>query len=310
MTRILFILLFFLPATDTLACLNIFAFDSTGRVRLVEHEFFTSIEFRQETIEANLKNLKKKFDKNDYSYKNISDYGAWLLMAGRSKEGLDLFRALSNKYPDVYEIMANTAVAYELNGNIDSALVWQLAAIKANPKAHNDSEWIHLKILEARKKLASDPDWCLDHNITGIADSVRLHYKNPHHIDGKEMDMFVNAVDQLEERLSFTHAEDKVMGKFMFELGDAYQRASIHRSYYCYAMAKHLYPALGAAADKKMDEIRVKYPSRPGVGQNGRETSPPRDAAVKKFITNFISRPGIKSNKINTVSIEQLIAKI
>jgi hypothetical protein len=151
-------IIFTLLASAASACLNIFAVDSTGNVHRLEHYFIYEAEFRQDAVARNLKDLEKKFAKNEYSYKNISDYGAYLLMAGRFNEGMQLFRALSQKYPDVYQICANTAVAYELTGNIDSALYWEKRATIIQPNAHSNSEWIHLKILEAKKQLLSDPD--------------------------------------------------------------------------------------------------------------------------------------------------------
>lgn len=318
-----FVIAFLFLTTDIYACLNIFSIDSSGRVHYLEHHFFFSIEFKQNAIEKKLKELKRKFDHNEYSFQNISDFGSYLLMTGRFADGLNIFRALSKKYPDVYEICANTAVAYELNGNIDSAYLWQVAAIKKNPKAHNNSEWIHLKILEAKKNILTDPDWCLNNNVTGITDTIntlKVSYEASTHESEKGMWVFKQFIDQLEDRFPFTYSEDKAMGKLMYELGDAYQVASVYRSYYCYAIAKYLYPALSTIADKKMNEIKMKYPKN-SVKAEGRtialtprspgdnEMIPPTEIEVNKFINKLINRPALKVHKISVI-IEQLISKI
>ena len=306
--------IFLLLTSAANACLNVFAVDSTGNVHYLEHYFFTTIEFRQKAIESNLKKLEKKFANKDYSFQNISDYGVYLLMSGRFDEGLILFRALSQKYPSIYQISANTAVAYELTGNIDSALFWENQAIRLYPGAHEKSEWIHLKILEAKKKLQSDPNWCLKNNVTGIVDSIQLNYVPDTH----EADpwFFNHFIYQLNERLPFTYGEDRAMGKLLFELGDAYQAASIYRSYYCYALAKYFYPALAVQADVKMQKIRKIYPKDVSPGKAGNnikvnnETSPPDENDIKQFITKIINRPAIKKSRIVSPAIELLVLKI
>lgn len=305
------------------ACINIFAVDSAGRGHYLSHWFFFSVEFRQKEITQKIKAAEKMFAAGQYSYQNISDYGAWLLMAGRYAEGLDLFRALSKKYPQVYEINANTAVAYELNGNIDSALYWERASLKINPTAHGNSEWIHLKILEARKQLQADPDWCLHHNVTDVVNRIKETYKFEEHEDFNEGSrIFSDFMNQLEERFPFTYAEDKVMGKLMMELGDAYQAASIYRSYYCYALAQYLYPALKEETDEKMRLILMKYPAgtvesfgravslkRTGNSES-REMVAPDPAEVKRFIHKIIKRPAVYNKKIKPLNIQELVKKI
>lgn len=296
------------------ACINIFAIDSAGRAHYLSHWFFFSVEFRQKEITNEIKSVEKKFAAGDYSYQNISDYGAWLLMAGRFSEGLDIFRALSKKYPQVYEINANTAVAYELNGDIDSALYWETASLKINPEAHSGSEWIHLKILEARKQLQTDPDWCMHHNVTDVVNMIKQHYKFEEHEDFNEgYRTFTDFMNQLEERFPFTYTEDPVMGKLLLELGDAYQVASIYRSYYCYALAQYLYPALKKEADEKMRLILMKYPA--GTAKNfsnsdARERVAPDPAEVKRFIRKIINRPAVRNTKIRLLNIAELVKKI
>jgi tetratricopeptide (TPR) repeat protein len=304
------------------SCLNIFAIDSTGAVHYLEHYFFFEIEFSQEAIAGRMKKLEKEFKNNKYSFQNISDYGSYLLMSGRFGEGLNIFRALSKKYPDVYEIRANTAVAYELNGNVDSALYWEKRAIDMNTGRHHYSEWIHLKILEAKKQLQADPDWCLKNNVTGVIDSIKRYYRVQLHEDGKGGWMLKSFIDQLDERLPFTYGEDKALGKLFLELGDAYMVASAYRSYYCYALAKYFYPGLGTIAKEKMDKILNIYPTgtanvegrtitlTPGKNNSDKEMLPPDDDEVKRFIKKIINRPDIKNRKIDPIPVEQLIEKI
>jgi len=317
----IFLLLFVFISLGSKACLNLFAVDSAGNVRYLEHGFFSEIQFDYANIEARLKNLQKKLTTGNYSYQNISDYGAYLLMSGKFGDGLILFRELIKKHPDIYAICANTAVAFELNGNIDSALYWQNQARALNPYAHGGSEWIHLKILEARKQLQSDPDWCLTNNVTGITELIKQHYREGLHEIKGGGEYFGHFIDQLNERLPFTYAEDKVMGKLLFELGEAYQATSIYRAYYCYALAKYLYPALSVLAGERMLQVRNNYP-RGSVKVEGKvvtlgpnkkindEMQPPDDVEVNQFIRRIINRPSIKNRKFTTLPVSRLILKI
>lgn len=296
---------FSLPHSSN-ACINIYAVDSSGQSHFITHRFFSNISFNQKVIAERLKGLQVQFGKKNYSKENISDYGAYLLMAGKTEEGLTLFRALSTKYPDVYAINANTAVAYELAGNIDSAYYWEKRAIAIDPKAHQQSEWLHLKILEAKLQLAKDPDWCLANTVTNIDE---LFDKEP-----ANRDEFLEAFGhQLSERLPFTYGEDRAFGKMLYEFGNAYQTASIYRSYYCYAMAKHFYPALATVTDPKMQRIQQVYAKIKNSGSGSGddlERLPPEDKKVKKFIAELINRPAIKNPKLTSVPVEELLAHI
>lgn len=311
----------FLFAMKANACLNIFAIDSAGRVHLLEHYFFIPLDFKKTEVFENIKKLEKKFSKGDLDYKNISDYGVYLLMAGNYTEGLRLFTALLQKHSDVYEIRANIAVAYELNGRFDSAYYWEKKALELQPGAHENTEWIHLKILEARIKTAADSNWCLANNVTGIYDLVKTNYTLPINEHWKSTQLFEDFITQLTERFPFTVAEDRVMGKLMMELGDAYKAVSAYRSYYCYAIAKYLYPALGSIADEKMKVILVNYPKKTVVSDGytiplsrksgkDREMVLPDDAELKNFIEKLNHRSSVKRSMEKMVDINLLLSKI
>lgn len=304
------------------ACLNIFAIDAAGRVHYLEHGFFFSLDFKKEALQKEIKQLEKQFKKGNFNFKNISDYGAYLLMTGNYKEGLQLFTALIKKHSDVYEIRSNIAVAYELNGRFDSAYYWERKALELNPDAHDKSEWVHLKILEARIQLAADSNWCLNNNVTGIIDTIKKNYKFSLH-EGYEGWLFEDFTSQLDERFPFTFSEDKVMGKLMMELGDAYQYASVYRAYYCYAIAKYLYPQLSKTAIEKMTQIKNNYPSKKvsdgentiifpdknGTGYSS-EMLLPDEEALNTFINKLSSRFLLGNAHVKATDINFLISKM
>lgn len=306
--------------SKTNACLNLFAIDSSGKVNYLEHHFFLDIRFQQQAIHKNLLSLQRQFKKGKFDYRNISDYAAYLLMDGRFEEGLTLCRALAAKKGDVYQIRANLAVAYELNGMIDSAWHWQQQALALNPGAHGGSEWVHLRILAARKAMLTNPNWCLTNNITGIQDSIALNYRMQEH-EGEGMFIFESFLLQLEERLPFTKGPDPVMGKLLFELAEAYKQVSLYRAYYCYVLAGQLYPDLAPDCRTRQAFIEAKYPineiQSKGLNPDpdsqfdkDREKYPPTEAGAMRFAFAILHRPHIKKSTITTMPLVAIIDKI
>jgi hypothetical protein len=319
MKRLILLCIGFALAQQLNACINIYAIDSSGKTHFVEHFFFSRISFNPKGVAAQVKQLNRQFKKGQFSHENISDYGAYLLMAGHVEEGLQLYRALIYKMPNVYEIQANLAVAYELNGNIDSAIYWQQKAVVTNPGAHNNSEWIHLKILEARKNMQTDAGWCLHNSVSQVALNDTNATKDD--LIMRRERFYKSMIEQLNDRLPFALGNDPVMGKLLFELGEAYLPASMYRAYYCYALAQYLYPALQNKCNQKMEWIRSRYPAT----NNGltdelrnkyiprdkdRELMRPDDAEVQKFINRLIDRPALRNDNLVLFPLNTLLQKI
>ena len=309
---LLFVLLIFqLPA---LACLNIYGLDSNGKVHYHEHHFLNSLEFNKEAIVKNIKSLQKDFSKGQYYFRQVSDYGAYLLMAGRFKDGLDIFRQLILKHPGQYAIKANLAVAYELNGNLDSALYWERQAVTVNPYAHNHSEWIHLQLLEAKLNYAKDPAWLENNKVTHIADSLAKYddgNEHPHKVDW----IFKHFIHQLNERLPFTLGEDPEFAKLLFELGDAYMKYSVYRSYYAYAMASYFSPALTTRVHSKFADIKKIYQAK-GITYNeainfkDREIYPPSDKEVDAFLYKLKQRQQVYISNLPSLDIAAILSNM
>tara|TARA_B110000046_G_C13024495_1_gene413104 strand:+ start:2444 stop:2677 length:234 start_codon:yes stop_codon:yes gene_type:complete len=54
----------------------------------------------------------------------LSDYAVYLMKAGRVDESLAILKELNKNLPQEYQIAANLGTAYELNGELDSALFY------------------------------------------------------------------------------------------------------------------------------------------------------------------------------------------
>jgi hypothetical protein len=317
MKKILFLICLVFVYSNSKACLNLFAIDSFGRVVYLEHRFLSELQFNQQEIEKRISNLEKE----QFTMQNISDYAAYLLMSGNFADGLKIIKVLYFKYPSVYEINANLAVAYELNGLIDSALVYQKKAMLIKPSAHENSEWLHLKILEARKQVLVNPDWCIVNDITGIEKGISDKFKYQSHEFAGTQVLFNNFISQLKERMPFSFAEDRVLGKLFLELGNAYQNISVYRAYYCYAMAKYFYPQLEELCKQKMSKIKEQYPKEKAKGETGEinlynnnrsfnEMLPPDDTELNSFLKRVINRSKLKRTKLTKYKAEDLVNKL
>jgi tetratricopeptide (TPR) repeat protein len=83
----------------------------------------------------------------DDKYRAASDYAGMLIKGGRSDLALGILQKVVIKLPGEYNVLANIAVAYELQGRYDSAWKYLNLAMSKNKDSHRGSEWIHKLIL-------------------------------------------------------------------------------------------------------------------------------------------------------------------
>lgn len=97
-----------------------------------------------------------------------SDYAAQLLRLDEINTALPILEQLYAEYPQEYNIVANLGTAYELAGQDSKALYLLHKGVFINPNSHRGSEWIHLKILEAKIGLKANPLWLQQNPILGF----------------------------------------------------------------------------------------------------------------------------------------------
>jgi tetratricopeptide (TPR) repeat protein len=78
-----------------------------------------------------------------------SDLVIAYLYTGEFEKALELSERLVKKFPRKYEVVMTHAAALELNGKFREALTFIRKGMAIDPHSHKDSEWIHVKILEA-----------------------------------------------------------------------------------------------------------------------------------------------------------------
>jgi tetratricopeptide (TPR) repeat protein len=150
-----------------------------------------------------------------------SDHAALLVYKGRPQEAIALLEAVERQHPGSYVVAANLGTAYELAGNDAEALRWIGEGIKRNPASHDGTEWLHVKILEAKIALARDPSWLETHSVLGLdfgEDAIpTLPQQWP---EGQDLPSTRKALQyQLRERLGFVKPPDPIVGALLADLG-------------------------------------------------------------------------------------------
>lgn len=153
-------------------------------------------------------------------YRN--DYGVALAQTGQVSEALKIFRDLEAEFPGQYQTAANLGTVLELSGNNEDALEWIREAIKRNPNSHRGTEWVHVKILEAKLASAKDPNWLKTHTILGNDfGSEGRPQVTGQLLDKEEMERVIRALEyQLSERMSLVSPPDVYVGDLLFDLGN------------------------------------------------------------------------------------------
>jgi tetratricopeptide (TPR) repeat protein len=151
------------------------------------------------------------------NFNDRSDYSIALMYLGRSKEAVELLQTLEKEQPDQYFIAANLGTAYELTGNNEEAARWIAKDIRLNPESHEGTEWLHLKILEAKIAQQKDPDYFKKHSVLDLKpeDIASGTFMGEGH---RSTDDLVKALQhQLSERLQFVKPPDPAVASLLFD---------------------------------------------------------------------------------------------
>jgi len=210
-------LIYFIPAQ---ACLNGGKELITGGVVYNDYMYYAypmpyGHTFHKERYNGFLITLQKKYEKTkDLDY--LSDKGLVLILQGKYQEAINLYLEIEKIKPNRYATASNIGTAYELIGDNQNALKWINKSIQINPNAHDDSEWIHAKILEAKIKG--------DAYITSsflINTDFGLDEKPTTNLSTEELKKLEKSLYyQLNERISFIKKKDAIVAILLFDLGN------------------------------------------------------------------------------------------
>jgi tetratricopeptide (TPR) repeat protein len=159
------------------------------------------------------------------TFKNQSDYAAALMHLGRVKEAIAILEPLVKRYGGEYEINANLGTAYELDGQLEKALHYISRGIEINEASHMGTEWLHVKILEAKIALAKNPEWLRNNSVLGYSFGeadvpvLPLALKGDPR-EGKARQVAEAIAYQMRERLQFVRPPDATVHDLLFDLGN------------------------------------------------------------------------------------------
>ena len=224
MKYFLLILCFLLPKTGK-SCINEYRTLMDGSVIMTEA--LSAIPSGKYNLDNKVE-LLEKLNKAENIYKltnklyDYSDYATMLIYNGQLEKARDIFLSIEKQKANLYVTAANLGTTYELLGKNDSAIYWLRRAIAINPDSHNGSEWIHLKVLEAKQLSSGDDKILSDTDILQLRFGDEVIPRNPSTFNGKlniiqiETQLYI----QLTERMTFIQPKDPVVGRLLFDLGN------------------------------------------------------------------------------------------
>jgi tetratricopeptide (TPR) repeat protein len=215
----------FVPTMKTIACVNPVGQEMVGvpiyidnlsapafQKALVTHEDQT---YWKETLAE----LQRTFMENRI---NIA---VAMIHLGRVKDAIRILEKFEREDPGSYYTAANLGTAYELSGENKKALKWITEGVKRAEGSHYGTEWLHIKILEAKLAIEKDAGWLEDHSVLGIDfDGVSSSQRTKvlladHRGKGKTLsDIEYALVYQLHERLEFVKPPEPVVADLLSDL--------------------------------------------------------------------------------------------
>lgn len=199
-------------------CGNEYGYTMNGRKVHTQYFYISNRMLSFDTLYINkrLKTLNDKIQAGTANYETWSDIALNLMKLGQADSAVKILYPLMLKYPKEYNITANLGTAYELTGQLDSALKYISRGIEINPDSHHGSEWIHKKILEAKIKEELSPDWLDSHLIISLEDIPEWQ---------KEPQLSIVGINhkiayQVRTRVPFTPAPNKVIANLLITMGD------------------------------------------------------------------------------------------
>lgn len=175
------------------------------------HDFAADKKLNERKLERLLASWNKT-----HNYEAYNNYGVTLVYLGRFEEALRVFRQIEKEQPGKYSTAANMGTTYEVLGKNDSALYWIKRGVELNPASHDSSEWLHVKILEAKINGTSS---FTSSYFTGVDFGTGILPQTKLNLD--ELNKLRDALYyQLNERVSFIKPKDAIVAQMLYELGN------------------------------------------------------------------------------------------
>ncbi|HEV7402390.1 MAG TPA: tetratricopeptide repeat protein [Chthoniobacteraceae bacterium] len=238
--------------TPAWACMNDYNPNSAALVR--SHALMTQLGEHHETEAWPVRRdrLRKLLAAGgDYTVKN--DLATTLAHTGEATESVRLLEEIEVEKPGLYRTASNLGTAYELAGDDQKALEWIRRGIERDPTSHGGTEWLHVRILEAKLALAADVQWLGSHSVLGVreeAGAVELSVTGNRGEPLSADQVKAALLYQLHERLQFVAPPDAIVGDLLLVLGQlvAQEPLGIGGAVEIYRLAGHYLDGLANVA--------------------------------------------------------------
>jgi tetratricopeptide (TPR) repeat protein len=158
------------------------------------------------------------------NYDNLNQLAVVTMRLGRPKAAIRLLLALERRYPGHYETATNLGTALELAGENAQALRWIREGIRRNPMSHEGSEWLHVRILQAKLAATPTPTGSVLGLDFGVGIVPALPRALPRGNDGRPLakpgELSQHIVTQLNERVQFVPPRDPIVAGLFFDWGN------------------------------------------------------------------------------------------
>lgn len=179
-----------------------------------------------ESWESRRDRLREKVNAGG-DYKVQNDLASALMRTGDPKAAIQILAGIEKVKPGMYQTASNLGTAFEVAGDNENAIKWIRKGINLNPKSHDSSEWIHVKILETKIAMARDEDWPETSSILGLDFGYAREPQQPRMLptgnsgEPLSLDQIETGLRyQLHERLQFVKAPDVVAASLLLDLGN------------------------------------------------------------------------------------------
>lgn len=201
-------------------------------------------------------------------FKARSDFAATLIHKGETARAIAILEEIEAAHPGEYIVAVNLGTAYELSGDNDRALAWIRSGLQRNPDSHDGTEWLHVRILEAKIALAKDPAWLESHTVLGLDFGGGLVPELPWTWpEGRNAESTLRALEyQLHERLAFVKPPDPLTGGLIADLGHlAALKKSVEFAVPVYELALSYRAPQAELIGRRRDHFRsIAKPWKPG----------------------------------------------
>ncbi|MGC3958818.1 MAG: hypothetical protein QM813_13040 [Verrucomicrobiota bacterium] len=151
------------------------------------------------------------------NYNDRSDYAVALMYLGRNAEAVELLNRLEQEQPGNFFVAANLGTAYELSGNNAEALRWIQEGIRRNLNDHEGTEWLHVKILEAKIANEKDAKYFEKHSVLELQPSKLGEQVEMAGIILTPKELAKTIQYQLGERLQFVKTPDPAVASLLYD---------------------------------------------------------------------------------------------